>query len=125
MKKILFITIPLLALPIITFAFGLNIPFGGRVMTTHIPPNVVCYGDLTASPFTQNTVGVTPPAMNWSKMYGQYNVGIILPSAWMLGFYTISSDCVQVDGPEAHPYPTLQTNFYGTSIRKPVPVPFL
>lgn len=124
MKKILFFTIPLLALPMFAFALGSVVPFGGRVTSFHIPPNVACWGDLVSSPFTIMPTGAASPGP-WSKSYGLINVGLILPSAWMLGLYRPATECVQIDGPEAHPFPTMQTDFYGTSIPKPVPVPFI
>lgn len=126
MKKILFVTIPLLALPMFAFAFGTSlIPFGGRVVAVHVPPNVACWTDLVSSPFSIMPVTASPAAP-WSKMYGLVNVGLITPGAWILGKYRPTVEgCVQVNGPEANPFPTLQTDFYGTSIPKPVPVPFL
>ncbi len=107
-------------------AFGTSfIPFGGLVTTIHVPPNVACWTDLVSSPFTIMPVGIASPTP-WSKMYGVVNVGLITPGAWIIGRYRPSVEgCVQVDGPEAHPFPTFQTDFYGTSIPKPVPVPFL
>jgi hypothetical protein len=122
MKKILFLTIPLLLLPVFAFAFGPAAPFGGRIYVTHMPPNVACSGDLIASPFYMIPVGGVSYGP-WSKLYGQINIGFITPTAWILGMYRPSEDCVQVDGPEAHPFPTLQTDFYGTSVRKPLPIP--
>ena len=120
MKKILILAVLIIAMPISAFAVSTGvIPFGGRVYG--VPSNVRCPGDpLGLSPFGIVPVSVSSPLW-WSKSYGLVNVGIVAPSAWILGKYRPSLECVQVNGPEANPFPTFQTDFYGTSVPKPVP----
>lgn len=121
MKKILILAILIVAMPLSALAVSTSIlPFGGFVGLTHIPPNVGCASDLTASPFWMIPAGISPPGP-WSKSYGLINVGLVTPGAWILGKYRLSWDCVQVNGPEVHPFPTFHTDFYGTSIPKPIP----
>lgn len=99
------------------FAFDLPTPFGGRINSVKMPPNVTCPGDFSdnpSSPFYISPVGKSSSGP-YSRSVGRINVGKIVSGAWILGFYRPASNCVQENGPEANPYPTLETNFYGTS----------
>lgn len=117
MKKILVFAALFLVFPVFTYAVSSVMIFGGRVTVIHTPENVLCSSDIEASPFTIMPVG-TSSSGPWSKTYGKINIGLVVPNAWILGKYTPSEDCTQYNGTEANPYPTSQTNFYGTSIPK-------
>ncbi len=117
MKKILVLVALFLVLPTFAYAISLGMPFGGRVTVIHTPTNVVCSSDIEASPFTIMPVGSSSSGP-WSKTFGKINIGLIVPSAWILGKYMPAEECMQYNAVEANPYPTSQTNFYGTSIPK-------
>jgi hypothetical protein len=114
---ILFIGLSLI--PMVTFA-GLGIPFGGRILLTHQPPNVECPADPTGSPFTIKPVGVALPSPYSANYAGLVHVGLITSGAWILGLYYPSSDCTAVGGPTGgEQFPTKETNFFGTSTNIP------
>ena len=118
MKKILVFAALFLVIPTFAHALAVGMPFGGRIILIHTPENVACSSDLEASPFKIMPVGAAASGP-WSKMYGQVNIGLVTTTAWILGKYKPSEDCMAVE-PPAEPtiYPTMQTNFYGTSIPK-------
>jgi hypothetical protein len=120
MRKIVLLIVLISLLPISAYALGGIIPFGGRIVVTHSPPNVVCPGDLVGSPFSIVPVGVSSPEF-WSSSYGLVNVGLIAPSGWVLGLQRPASECYMVTGGfgGATYFPTFQTDFYGTSIKVP------
>jgi hypothetical protein len=78
MKKLVLLVVLASIFPVSAYALGSFIPFGGRVTAVHVPPNVGCWTDLTASPFTILPAGLAPVAP-WSKMYGLVNVGLVAP----------------------------------------------
>jgi hypothetical protein len=123
MKKTLFVftVVCIVAIPLATYAFGGIVPFGGRIVLTHQPPNVVCPGDPMGSPFTIVPVSKSSP-VDWSTSLGFVNVGLVAPTGWILGLYRPAYECVMGTGfTGGTPYPTFQTDFYGTSIPKPLP----
>ena len=111
LTKIL-ICLAVFVFPFSTFAFGLQ-PFGGRIVSVHVPPTVTCLTNVQSSPFM-----ITPvrgPSGPWSAMFGLVNVGQITPSAWILGFIQAGSGSCVTDSSPPVSYPTTVTNFYGTS----------
>ena len=121
MKKTLILLFVLLVLPIFTYALGTRTPFGGRITRVHSPENVVCDPDPTYSPFWIKPVCSASPGP-WSTSKGKVNVGMIGPRAWVLGMYVPVVECTEYNGESANPYPTTRTNFYGTSLKKVVPI---
>jgi hypothetical protein len=114
MKKFVFLTAIIFFGLSVNLAFAQILPFGGRITAIKTPPNVQCPTD-PSSPFTIMPAG-SSSASPWAVGPGQVSFGRIIPNAWILGLYNLSS-CVMTNPPPApsSPYPVFFSNFYGTS----------
>jgi hypothetical protein len=89
-------------------------PFGGRIITAPVP-GVECYNPpKQGSPFIISSGIESYEGDTNTKSFGQ-----IVPSAWILGLYSItpSTNCYIPATPANIPYPTFRTILHGTSVR--------
>lgn len=101
-------------MPSFAFAYGgYGQPFGLQIITMYVPPNVTCYAD--SGPATANVVSGVGANWSFSAVSEAAPNTSITPGAWVIGMYTASSTCMQINGPVETPYPTTYSSFYGTS----------
>ncbi len=93
---------------------SLGIPIGGLITTTNVPPNVICSTGI--GPITIKVAGKGSTSPYLATFAGNRTPQNQASSGrWFLGLYQPGLGCVQENGPESHPYPTLNWIIYGVS----------